>query len=358
MKRRTQGVLLVGSLAVATVVVLAAGLARGVDHQHCKIGFLWISCTWSSTAATRGIPSSSFTASITPSTASTTPSSSVTPSITRTSWRRRSGSGYDDVTSWAVTARCPQDYIAKRLPCAVASVAAPAQAASDDLEVELSDATGLPLPKGRVLTTAKNSALIKAVYVETPLDLAAVLGFYRAELSKRGWTENDGAVVEADRAAIAFTTTDGPALLRLIHQDDRTIADLSLRKSDAADAGILRTIADRALRKLAAANAGILPTPGQVRLMLGNDTDEEAVITINEQTITLAARAGHNLTDAADAKRKSPDSPEIDLPPGKYKVTLKVASSAAQNRELEVAADEAWGLLVGPAGVPLPVHLY
>ena len=235
--------------------------------------------------------------------------------------------------------RCPPDYIAKRLACVAASVAAPEQDASDDLEAELFDATGLPLPQRWVLTTAKNSPLIKAVHVETPLDLAAVLGFYRAELSKRGWTENDGAVVEPDRAVIAFTTTDGPALLRLSHQDDRTIADLSLRKP-------------------AAANAGILPRPGQVRLMLGNDTDEEAVITINEQTITLAARAGRHLTDTADAKRKSPDSPQIDLPPGKYKVTLKMASGAAQNRELEVAAGETWGLLVGPAGVPLPVRLY
>jgi hypothetical protein len=60
----------------------------------------------------------------------------------------------------------------------------------------------------------------------------------------------------------------------------------------------------------------------------------------------LAARAG------------LPDSPEIDLPPGKFKVTLKVASGAAEDREFEVAADETWGLLVGPAGVPLPVHLY
>jgi len=216
---------------------------------------------------------------------------------------------------------------------------APARAASDDREVERSEATGLPLPKRRVLTTAINSPFIKSIHIETPLNLAAVLGFYRAELSKRGWTENDGAVVEPDRAVIAFTTTDGPALLRLIHEDERTIADLSLRKP-------------------AAANAGILPRPGQVRLILGNATDDEAVITINEQTIELAARAGRNLTDAADAGRKSPDSPEIDLPPGKYKVTLKVASSAAQNREFEVAADETWGLLVGPAGVPLPVHLY
>ena len=178
---------------------------------------------------------------------------------------------------------------------------------------------------------------MKSFHLETPLDLAAVLGFYRAELRRRGWAENDGAFVAPDRTVIAFTTTDGPALLRLVHQDDRTIADLSLRKP-------------------AEVNADILPTPGQVRLMLGNATDEEAVITINAQTIRLAARAGHDLTDTAG--RKSPDSPEIDLPPGKYKVTLEGASSAAQSRELEVAADETWALLVGPAGVPLPLHLY
>jgi len=71
----------------------------------------------------------------------------------------------------------------------------------------------------------------------------------------------------------------------------------------------------------------------------------------------LAARAERNLTDVTDAGRKLPDRPEIDLPPGKYKVTLKVASSAAQNREFEVAADETWSLLVGPGGV-LPLHLY
>jgi hypothetical protein len=98
-----------------------------------------------------------------------------------------------------------------------------------------------------------------------------VLRFYRLELSKRGWSENDGAVVEPGGAAIAFTTADGPALLRLTHQDDRTIVDLS---------------------------------------------------------------------------------------PGKYKVSLKIASGAAQNREFEVAADETWGLVAGEAGVLLPLRLY
>jgi hypothetical protein len=58
------------------------------------------------------------------------------------------------------------------------------------------------------------------------------------------WTKNDGAVVEPHRAVTAFTTR----LLRLIHEDERTIADLSLSKP-------------------AAANASILPRPGQVRLI-------------------------------------------------------------------------------------------
>ena len=303
MNRRTKGVLLVGSLAVATVVaaggMLAGAFAKVVDpHNYCDTGFSRLTgCTyqWSSTSTGRD-------------TSILTKPTSV------------------DTTSWAL-AQCPQNVIAKRLLCA-SSNAAPVQAASDDLT------TGLPRPKPWLVTTAKNSPFIKAVHVETPLDLTGVLGFYRVELSKRGWTENGGAVVEPDRALIAFTTADGPALLRLIHQDDRTIVDLSLRKP-------------------AAANAAILPKPGQVKLLLGNATDEEAAITINEQTIKLAAGAGRDLTG-----RKSSDSATIDLPPGKNNVTLKVANGAAQNREFEVATGETWGLLAGPAGVALPVQLY
>jgi hypothetical protein len=320
MNRQTKGVLLVGSLAVATVVVLTGALAKAMDPQHyCETGFSkLINCTYHWSSKTIGQSTPIFT---TPSNATST-----IPSGSRDTFRPT----YVDVTSWAV-ADCPRNYIARRLLCAAASNAAPAQAADDDL------VTGLPRPKPWLLTTAKNSTFIKAFHVETPLDLAGVLRFYRLELSKRGWSENGGAVVEPNGAVIAFTTADGPALLRLTHQDDRTIADLSLRKPAATD-------------------AAILPMPGQVRLLLGNSTNEEAVITINEQTIKLAARA--ELTDDPSTGRKSPESQEINLPPGKYKVSLKIASGAAQNREFEVAADETWGLVAGPAGVPLPLHLY
>src|SRR5262249_51252053 len=130
-----------------------------------------------------------------------------------------------DTTSWSVV-HCPESAIARRLLCAAG--AGSARAAPDDF------ATGLPLPKPWLVRTAKSSSLITSVHIETPLDLAAALDFYRVELGKRGWTENDSADVAPDRAVIAFTSTDGPALLRLLRQDDRTIIDLSLRKPAAA----------------------------------------------------------------------------------------------------------------------------
>jgi hypothetical protein len=245
--------------------------------------------------------------------------------------------GFVDNTWWALRDRCAPDYLGERLLCDAVGLLA--RATSRTFEARMSDDIGLPLADRWGLMTAKNSPYIRSAHVETPLGLEAVLGFYRAALEKRGWTENGGAVVEPDRAVVAFTTSDGPGLLRLVRQDNTTIADLSLRKPSAA-------------------TAGIRPASGQVMLLLGNKTDEAADITINERTIRLAARAGEKLMDTDAAADKLPENQKIDLPPGRYKVTLKLEGSAAQKREFEVAADETWGLLVGPDGTPLPMRLY
>ena len=321
MDRRTKGFLFVGSVAVAVVAAyagLSVAFAKIVDpHNYCETGFSrLVGCSLhrSSTSIHQRTPTFTIPLDLT----STAPPNS------------RQTFGTVDTTTWAI-ADCPKNHIARRLLCAVS--AAPAQAASDDL------ATGLPRPKPWLLTTGKKTPFISAVHVETPLDLAGTLRFYRDELEKRGWTENDGAVVEPDRAVIAFATSTGPALLRLTRQDDRTIADLSRRWP-------------------AATNADLLAKPGQARLMLGNATDEAAVITINGQTIELAAKAAHKLISDPEAGRQSPDSPEMDLPPGKFTVTLKTASGAAQSREFEVTANETWGLLVDRDGIPLPMRLY
>lgn len=255
-------------------------------------------------------------------------------------WDRTSGSDNTiDQTWWAVRTHCPFDTVAQRLFCTAVSYVLPTGAAGNYFESKVLDNTGLPLPERWDVTTAKNSPFISSVHTETPLDFASVLGFYRAELDKRGWTETDGAVIAPDHAVIAFKASGRPALLRLTREGDMTIADLSLRK-------------------MAEAKGGLQPKPGLVKLMVGNKTDEEAVITINGQTIRLAAKAGADLTDSAEDAAKVPDSQRIDLPPGRYKVTLKAASGAPQHREFEVAANETWGLLVGPDGAALPIHLY
>jgi hypothetical protein len=403
MNRLLKGALWVGGLAAFAVVVLTGVLgafAKVVDPGHyCETGFShWVSCTthWSSTSTHHSTPTFPWSSATEP------PSGS--PDTLRPDTV--------DVTMWAV-ARCPENYIAKRLLCSGASVAMPVQTASNDL------AGSLPVPKPWVVRTAKNSPFIEAVHVETPLDLAAVLGFYRSELSKRGWAEGDGAVVEPDSALIVFTTADGPAQLRLIHQDDRTIADLSRRKLAATDASTAKnspfteavhvetprdleavlgyyrselnkrgwvegdgavvepdnalitfTTADgpaqlrlvhqddRTIADLSWRNASILPAPGQARLLFGNTTDEEAIVTINGQTINLPAKAGGKLSEQVQSVGKSRNNQEINLPPGKYLFSFKVASGAVQKREFMLVADETWGLLVGPGGVPLPVHLY
>jgi hypothetical protein len=255
-------------------------------------------------------------------------------------WDRTSSSDNTlDQTWWAVRTHCPSDTVVQRLFCTAVTYVLPTRAAGNYFESKVSDDTGLPLPERWDVTTAKNSPFITSLHAETSLDFASVLGFYRAELEKRGWTENDGAEITPDRAVIAFKASGRPALLRLTREGDMTIADLSLRK-------------------VAEAKEALQSKPGQVKLMLGNRTDEEAVITVNGQTIKLAAKAGADLTDSAEDAAKVPANQTIDLLPGRYKVTFKVASSAAQSREFEVAANETWGLLVGPDGAALPIHLY
>ncbi|UWU80838.1 hypothetical protein N2603_20945 [Bradyrhizobium huanghuaihaiense] len=291
MNRRTLGALLAGSLVVATAVLaspVAASLGRESSADSICFG-----------------------------------------------WSRTTGvNDYLDETWWAVRGHdTPDNFVERLLSIAVGAVA---RGAGAGFEARVSQGTGLPLPESWSIATAKNSPFITSVYAETPRDLAAVLGFYRAELGKRGWIET---VVEPDRAVITFTTPRGPVLLRLSRQDDRTIAELSLRRPGIAD-------------------AGLPPRPRQAKLMVGNTSDEEAVITVADQTIKLPAHAGEKLADSDSAAAEIPDSQKIDLPPGRYKVTLKVDGRAAESRQFEVAANETWGLLAGTDGALLPMRLY
>jgi hypothetical protein len=208
----------------------------------------------------------------------------------------------------------------------VADTSSPA-ATEDDLIAE--ESGGLPVPKRRTAAVSDKSQFRRQLEATVPLSINDVLGFYRRELGKRNWKEESGAVVAADRAKLSFTSAEGPGTLTLSRKDGATIVHLVTRNPEAA------------------AKAGIVAKPGQVKLLISNPNDVEAVLVINKQTIKAAAGSGI----------KAPDGPMLDLPPGKYKFSVKLAGKPAHNDELEVGADQTWGIFIGPGGA-LPLHVY
>lgn len=163
-----------------------------------------------------------------------------------------------------------------------------------------------------------------------PLDLTAVLGFYRRELGKLNWKEESkGAVAASDNAVIAFTSPEGPALLKLGRKNGETTVKLTVKNPDAAN------------------KAGIMPKPNQAKVLFGNINGADAAITFNNRTIKVAAGAG----------TKGPDGPTLDIAAGKYKYSIKLPGKPVQNDEVEVGAGETWGLVIGPGGV-LALQVY
>jgi len=136
--------------------------------------------------------------------------------------------------------------------------------------------------------------------------------------------------VKPDQVELAFASPDGPAVLKLGRNDEETTVNLA-QKIPAA-----------------AAKSEVMPKPGQAKLLFGNLGEGEATLTINKQAIRIAAGAG------------GPQSkgPTLELPPGKYRYSLKVAGGPVRNNEIELAADDAWGLMVGPGGDVLSLHVY
>ncbi|HMJ43501.1 MAG TPA: hypothetical protein VK522_14615 [Pseudolabrys sp.] len=201
-------------------------------------------------------------------------------------------------------------------------------ATEDDLIVE--ESGGLPIPKRHTMAVGDKSPFRRSVTANVPLDLKIVLEFYRRELTKLNWKEESkGAVVAADNATLAFSSAEGPATLKLSRKDNETVVDLATK-----DAG-------------AAAKAGVLPKPGQAKVLVTNPNDAEAAITINKQTYKVAAGGG----------TKGPDGAMIDLPPGKHKFSTKLPGKPASNGEVEVGADQTWGVLIGPGGA-LSLQVY
>ncbi|WP_315780814.1 MULTISPECIES: hypothetical protein [unclassified Bradyrhizobium] len=220
-----------------------------------------------------------------------------------------------------------------------AGAKAVAQPAADAAPLEADPNSALPVPKQR---SASSTSKSRAPGIDTPLrleleasvpaELSAVMAFYRTELTKLGWREtSDGAQQGPERARLAFASPQGPAVLTLGRAKGETSVHLVQKNAEAA------------------AKADILPKPGQAKLMLGNVGETDAVVTINRQSIRIAAGTG---------SPKTPKGPLLDLPPGKYRYEVKIASRAPVTETIELGAGDVWGLMLGPTGQALPLPLY
>ncbi|MDN3275737.1 hypothetical protein QWJ07_15850 [Frankia sp. RB7] len=205
--------------------------------------------------------------------------------------------------------------------------------------LEADPESALPVPKQHSSTSLGTAKLpgIEAPFrreleASVPAGLSDVLAFYRGELTKLGWQEKpDGAVISADRVQLAFASPQGPAVLKLGRANGETSVNLVQKNPDAAT------------------KADIMPKPGQAKLLFGNMGAQDAQLTINKQTVKVAAGAGGP---------QSPKAPMLDLPPGKYQYSLKMPGRPARNDTIDIAAGDAWGLMVGPTGEVLPVQMY
>jgi hypothetical protein len=198
--------------------------------------------------------------------------------------------------------------------------------------------SALPVPKLRSMTSigtgkmpGSDAPFRRELEASIPAELSIVLAFYRTELGKRGWQETEGADVKPDQAQLAFASPDGPATLKLGRKNGETSVNLAQKYPAAA------------------AKADVVPKPGQSKLMFGNIGKSEATVSINKQTIKVAAGAGGP---------QSPRPPMIDLPPGKYQYALKIAGGPARNNQIEIGAGDTWGVMIGPGGDVLPLQMY
>jgi hypothetical protein len=214
----------------------------------------------------------------------------------------------------------------------------PADPTKETVKLEAEESQGFPVPKnytlsspGTVTMTGSKTAFRREFTGKVPADIGSVLAFYRRELGKRTWKElADGAVVKPDNVMLAFAAPEGPAVLKLGRDDRETTISIVVKNPAEA------------------AKAEALPPAGMGRIVLGNLSEANASVTINQKTIKVPPGVG---------KDRPPKELMLDLKPGKYRYVLKVPGKRDQNEEITLAADDTWALLIGPGGI-LPLQMY
>ena len=135
-------------------------------------------------------------------------------------------------------------------------------------------------------------------------------------------------MIKPDQVLLAFSSPDGPAVLKLGRSNGQTTIDLVQKIPAAAE------------------RSGVMPKPGQANLSFINASQSDAVFTINERTFRIAAGSGVRRT----CRRRSVCRPANTAIPWRSR-------TAGASNEIELTADDNTGLTIGATEVtPQPVY--
>jgi hypothetical protein len=85
-----------------------------------------------------------------------------------------------------------------------------------------------------------------------------------------------------------------------------------------------------------ARNGKMVPKPGQAKILLGNTTEAEVVVVIDEREYRIGAGVGSD--GPAEAMK-------IDVKPGKYAIVIRVPGEDPQTETIDVEPDTTWGVV-------------
>jgi hypothetical protein len=197
--------------------------------------------------------------------------------------------------------------------------------------LEVQEVNGLPIPTDNTGHVDDASPYRRRLEARAHGQLDSIVAFYRRELPSRGWRETAGAIIDRDRAALSFAST-GSELNATISRDGNLIKIvLLIRRPDLAN------------------KAGVLAGTGRARLMIGNQSNVDAVITIGGRAHELAR--GKGAQDPSQALM-------LDLAPGKSQIVIRLPGRADRPFMLPMSVGETWGMMILDSGKTIPIQIY
>ncbi|MEM9354495.1 MAG: hypothetical protein AAGA92_15930, partial [Planctomycetota bacterium] len=176
-----------------------------------------------------------------------------------------------------------------------------------------------------VSSTGSNYRKVHAALTNLPIDEAA--DHFRQALPEKGWIE--GAAT--DDGSLLFANDAQEVIVKL--------------EAKGAQTAIEATVLETALAR----KDGILTEPGKGRLVFGNTHTVPVVFTIGKTDYPL--RPGKGAKGPQDALNYS-------VPPGTYKVVIKIPGEPEQTERVQLTAGSTWGVIALPTGGYMPVQMY